>query len=240
MLLIVGLGNPGADYKNHRHNVGFMAVDAIARANGFSSWSRKFQGEISEGKLGTDKVLLLKPLTFMNVSGQSVAAAANFYKLNEADIIVIHDELDLDPGRCKVKTGGGHGGHNGLKSIDAHLGKNYKRLRIGIGHPGHKDRVNPYVLGDFSKAEHIWLEPLLDAIAKAAPDIATGDGATFMNRITLATRGEVEEPALAPAKAAAVKPKAQSHIRQARSAPLIKLPETGPMAAMLKRLLGKE
>ena len=238
MLLIVGLGNPGADYKNHRHNVGFMAVDAISRANGFSSWSRKFQGEISEGKLGADKVLLLKPLTFMNVSGQSVAAAANFYKLTEADIMVIHDELDMDPGRCKVKTGGGNGGHNGLKSIDAHTGKNYKRLRIGIGHPGHKDRVNPYVLGDFSKADQIWLEPLLDAIGKAAQDIATGDGATFMNKVTLATRGEVEEQALAPARLADVKPKAQSHIRQARPAPSIKLPESGPMAAMLKKLLG--
>jgi PTH1 family peptidyl-tRNA hydrolase len=178
-------------------------------------------------------VLLLKPLTFMNVSGQSVAAAANFYKLTEADIIVIHDELDLDPGRCKVKTGGGNGGHNGLKSIDAHMGIDYRRLRIGIGHPGHKDRVNPYVLGDFSKADQVWLEPLLDAIAKAAPDIATGDGATFMNRITLATRNEPE-----PEKVEVPKPKAQSHIRQARPAPTIKLPETGPMAAMLKKLLG--
>lgn len=232
MLLIVGLGNPGADYKNHRHNVGFMAVDAIARANGFSSWSRKFQGEVSEGRLGTEKVLLLKPLTFMNVSGQSVAAAAHFYKLTEADIIVIHDELDLDPGRCKVKTGGGNGGHNGLKSIDAHIGKDYKRLRIGIGHPGHKDRVNPHVLGDFSKADQVWLEPLLDAIAKAAPDIVIGDGATFMNRVTLATRGEIEEEQ--------PKPKAQSHIRQARSGPTIKIPETGPMAAMLKKLLGQK
>jgi peptidyl-tRNA hydrolase, PTH1 family len=240
MLLIVGLGNPGAEYKNHRHNVGFMAVDAIARANGFSSWSRKFQGEISEGKFGTDKVLLLKPLTFMNVSGQSVAGAASFYKVTEADIIVIHDELDLDPGRCKVKTGGGNGGHNGLKSIDAHMGKDYKRLRIGIGHPGHKDRVNPYVLGDFSKADRDWLEPLLDAIAKAAPDISIGDGATFMNKVTLATRGEVEEekPALAQEKPVNTKPKAQSHIRQARPAPSIKLPESGPMAAMLKKLLG--
>ncbi|MGL4406497.1 MAG: aminoacyl-tRNA hydrolase [Notoacmeibacter sp.] len=233
MLLIVGLGNPGAEYKNHRHNVGFMAVDAIARANGFSSWSRKFQGEISEGRLGANKVLLLKPLTYMNVSGQSVAAAASFYKLTEADIIVIHDELDLDPGRCKVKTGGGNGGHNGLKSIDAHMGKDYKRLRLGIGHPGHKDRVNPYVLGDFSKADQIWLEPLLDAIAKAAPDIATGDGANFMNKITLATRNDIE-----PQKVEVAKPKAQSHIRQARSNPIVKIPETGPMAAMLKKLLG--
>ena len=238
MLLIVGLGNPGAEYKNHRHNVGFMAVDAIARANGFSSWSRKFQGEISEGKFGTNKVLLLKPLTFMNVSGQSVAAAANFYKLTEADIIVIHDELDLDPGRCKVKTGGGNGGHNGLKSIDAHIGKDYKRLRIGIGHPGHKDRVNPYVLGDFAKADKEWLEPLLDAIAKAAPDISVGDGASFMNKVVLAARGQADEPQRSQPKMDAVKPKAQSHIRQARPAPSIKLPETGPMAAMLKKLLG--
>ena len=241
MLLIVGLGNPGAEYKNHRHNVGFMAVDAIARANGFSSWSRKFQGEVSEGKFGTDKVLLLKPLTFMNVSGQSVAAVANFYKLIEADIIVVHDELDLDPGRCKVKTGGGNGGHNGLKSIDAHIGKEYKRLRIGIGHPGHKDRVNPYVLGDFTKADIEWLEPLLDAIAKAAPDIAVGDGASFMNKVTLATRGQEDEPQSSPSKAAvAAKPKAQSHIRQARPAPIIKLTETSPMAAMLKKLLGQK
>jgi peptidyl-tRNA hydrolase, PTH1 family len=146
----------------------------------------------------------------------------------------------IDPGRCKVKTGGGNGGHNGLKSIDTHMGKDYKRLRIGIGHPGHKDRVNPYVLGDFSKADRDWLEPLLDAIAKAAPDISIGDGATFMNKVTLATRGEVEEekPALAQEKPVNTKPKAQSHIRQARVAPSIKLPEAGPIAAMLKKLLG--
>jgi PTH1 family peptidyl-tRNA hydrolase len=235
MLLIVGLGNPGAEYKNHRHNVGFMAVDAIARANGFSNWSRKFQGEVAEGRLGETRALLLKPLTYMNLSGQSVAAAANFYKLTEADVIVLHDELDLPPGRIKVKTGGGHGGHNGLKSIDAHLGQNYRRVRIGIGHPGHKDRVNPHVLGDFAKADAAWLEPLLDAMAKVAPDIAAGDGAPFMNKVTLATRNDT--PVAAPTPKAA--PKAQSHIRQARpSAPQVKLPETGPMAAMLKKLLG--
>ncbi|MDZ7603170.1 MAG: aminoacyl-tRNA hydrolase, partial [Hoeflea sp.] len=150
MLLIAGLGNPGPQYARNRHNVGFMAVDEIARRHSFSGFSKKFRGEIAEGTIADQKVLLLKPMTFMNLSGDSVGDALRFYKLSPADLIVLHDELDIAPGKLKLKTGGGNGGHNGLKSIDAHCGKDYKRLRIGIGHPGHKDRVSPYVLGDFA------------------------------------------------------------------------------------------
>ncbi|MBC7281370.1 aminoacyl-tRNA hydrolase [Hoeflea sp.] len=243
MLLIAGLGNPGPQYARNRHNVGFMAVDAIARRHSFSGFSKKFRGEIAEGTLGGDKVLLLKPMTFMNLSGDSVGEAMRFYKLGPADIIVMHDELDLAPGKLKLKTGGGHGGHNGLKSIDAHCGKDYKRLRIGIGHPGHKDRVNPHVLGDFAKSDALWLEPLLDAIADHAELMARGDDAGFLNKIALATGAADPKPAR-PAKASAadgVKPAGagKSHVHQARNTAQPKaLPTSGPMADMLKRLFG--
>ena len=232
MRIIAGLGNPGSKYENHRHNVGFMAVDAIARRHSFSPWSKKFQALISSGTIGTEKVLLIKPQTFMNLSGQSVGEALRFHKAEIGDLIVLYDELDLEPGKVRIKTGGGHGGHNGIKSIDAHCGKDYRRVRIGIGHPGIKEMVTHHVLGDFAKADRDWLDPLLDTFADHAELLAKGDDAGFMNKAALAVQGT--KPAPKPA------PKAQSHIRQARPAPQVKLPETGPMAAMLKKLLGRE
>jgi peptidyl-tRNA hydrolase, PTH1 family len=241
MLLIVGLGNPGAQYARNRHNVGFMAVDAIARANGFSSWGRKFHGEIAEGRLDGQRVLLLKPLTYMNDSGRSVGDAARFHKIEPDNVIVLYDELDLAPGKLRVKAGGGSGGHNGIKSIDAHLGPAYKRVRIGIGHPGSKELVHNHVLGDFAKADADWLNPLLDAIATHAQWLPQGDGSQFLNKVAVSTgaqplKADREGPITATAP-----PKGQSHIRQARAAkPAVKLPETGPMAAMLKKLLGKD
>lgn len=175
MKLIVGLGNPGAKHARNRHNIGYLALEAIAAAHGFALWRSKFQGQIAEGRLGPEKVLLLKPETFMNLSGDSVRAAAAFHKLAPADVIVLHDELDLPPGRVRVKTGGGHAGHNGLRSIAAHIGPDFARVRFGIGHPGDKRVVSNYVLSDFAKDEAAWLDPLLAAVARAAPDLAAGE-----------------------------------------------------------------
>lgn len=198
MRLFVGLGNPGAKYARNRHNIGYMAVDRIAEVHGFSPWRAKFQGQLCEGRLGREKVLLLKPETFMNLSGQSVGEAMRFYKLTPADVIVFHDELDLAPGKARVKQGGGHAGHNGLRSLHAHIGDDYARVRLGIGHPGHKDRVAAYVLGDFSKADQDWLAPLLDGIGDGAPALAEGDNGRFMNAVALR---------LAPPKERATTPK---------------------------------
>ncbi|MHA7876430.1 aminoacyl-tRNA hydrolase [Roseivivax sp.] len=185
MKLFVGLGNPGRDYAGHRHNIGFMALDAIAEAHGLGPWKQKFQGELAEGRLGADKVLLLKPMTYMNRSGQSVGEVARFYKLGPEDVVVFHDELDLAPARLKVKEGGGHAGHNGLRSIHAHLGEAYQRVRLGIGHPGHKDLVSRYVLHDFAKEDAEWLDDLMRGIADGAPDLADGDKGGFMNKVSL-------------------------------------------------------
>ncbi|MDH7805040.1 aminoacyl-tRNA hydrolase [Agrobacterium tumefaciens] len=237
MKIIAGLGNPGAQYAGNRHNIGFMAVDTLQRLPSFSPWARKFKAEISEGEIGGEKVLLMKPLTYMNLSGESVGEAMRFFKLAPADIIVIHDELDLLAGRARIKTGGGHGGHNGLKSIDAHCGKEYRRLRLGIGHPGDKERVHGHVLGDFAKTDRVWLDPLLDAIADNAAMLVKSEDSQLMNKLALATGSKPETEK--PAKAA--KPAAQSHIHQARNnAQPKKLPETGPMAEMLKRMFGKK
>lgn len=183
MRLFVGLGNPGAQYAQNRHNVGFMAVDRIAGDHGFAPWRARFQGEVAEGRLGTEKVILLKPGTFMNLSGQAVGEAMRFYKLEPAEVVVFHDELDLAPGKLRLKQGGGHAGHNGLRSIHAHIGESYGRVRIGIGHPGHKDRVSGYVLHDFAKADADWLDDLLRGISKGAPALAAGDGAAFQNAV---------------------------------------------------------
>jgi PTH1 family peptidyl-tRNA hydrolase len=185
MKLIAGLGNPGRKYAGHRHNVGFMAVEEIARRHGFSPWRRGFSGEVAEGRLGGEKVLLLKPLTFMNESGRAVGEVVRFHRLSPQDVIVIHDELDLAPGRIRLKTGGGHAGHNGLRSIIAHIGPDFHRLRIGIGHPGRRELVSGYVLHDFSRSERQWLEPLLDAIAENAELLVRGDFAGFANRVAL-------------------------------------------------------
>ena len=185
MKLFVGLGNPGAKYAANRHNIGFMAVERIAADHGFGPWKRAHQGLVSEGRLGAEKVVLLKPETFMNLSGQSVRAAVDFWKLTPDDIVVFHDELDLTPGKCRIKQGGGHAGHNGLRSIHGHLGEAYGRVRLGIGHPGHKDAVSHYVLHDFAKADQDWLDDLLRGISDGAPALAAGDGARFLNAVAL-------------------------------------------------------
>lgn len=187
MKLIVGLGNPGAKYARHRHNIGYMAVDRIAADHGFGPWKPRFQGLTSEGRLGSEKVLLLKPETFMNLSGQSVGEAMRFYKLEPADITVLHDELDLAPGKARVKQGGGHAGHNGLRSIHGHIGDSYGRVRLGIGHPGRKELVSGYVLHDFAKADADWLDDLLRGVSDGAPHLAAGDGGKFMNAVALRT-----------------------------------------------------
>lgn len=185
MQLWVGLGNPGPQYAMHRHNVGFMAVDAIGEVHGFSTPKKQFQGWTQEGRIGPEKVVLLKPGTFMNESGRAVRAAMDFYKLTPADVTVFHDELDLVPFKVKVKMGGGTAGHNGLRSTDAHLGPDFRRVRIGIGHPGHKDRVTGYVLGNYAKAEIEPLTDMLGAIAAEAPWLAAGDDARFMSDVAL-------------------------------------------------------
>jgi PTH1 family peptidyl-tRNA hydrolase len=185
MLLFVGLGNPGSKYASNRHNIGFMALDKIAEHNRFSPWRNKFQAKLSEGMLGGKKVILLKPQTFMNLSGQSVGDAMRFYKLTPSDITVFHDELDIAPGKCRVKMGGGHAGHNGLRSIHQHIGPDYQRIRLGIGHPGHKDRVAQYVLGDFAKADQQWINDILQGVGKGSAKLAVDDSAGFMNAIAL-------------------------------------------------------
>ena len=244
MLIFAGLGNPGSQYQNNRHNAGFMAADAIARRHSFSPWSKKFQGLLAEGTIEGEKILLLKPQTWMNLSGQSVGEAMRFYKLSPADLVVLYDEIDLAPAKVRVKTGGGAGGHNGIRSLDQHIGKDYRRVRIGVGHPGVREMVHGHVLGDFAKSDREWLDVLLDAIADNAELVAKGDENGFMNKITLAMReklqptGEDDRPP--PKQRDEAKAKPQSHIRQARQqAPSVKVPETGPMAAMLKKLFGK-
>ena len=187
MKLFVGLGNPGAKYAQNRHNIGFMALDRIAEDHGFSPWRSKFQGQICEGRLGDIKVQLLKPTTFMNLSGQSVGEAARFHKIPFNQITVFHDELDLAPGKIRLKQGGGHAGHNGLRSIHAHLGPDYARVRLGIGHPGHKDAVAGFVLRDFAKVDQDWLAALLNGIANGVIYLADGDGSRFMNEVALQT-----------------------------------------------------
>ncbi len=185
MKLFVGLGNPGPRYAGNRHNIGYMAVERIAEDAGFPPWRSKFRGAMTQGSLGGEKLVLLKPETFMNLSGQSVGEAMRFFKLTPADVTVFHDELDLAPGRLKLKQGGGHAGHNGLRSIHQHIGESYARVRLGIGHPGHKDRVSAYVLSDFAKADQGWLDDLLRGIADGAAHLAAGDGAKFTNAVAL-------------------------------------------------------
>jgi peptidyl-tRNA hydrolase, PTH1 family len=241
MQLFVGLGNPGDKYQHNRHNIGFMAADAIARRHGFPPFREKFRGLLAEGAIEGESVLLLKPQTYMNDSGESVGAAAKFYKLEPADVTVFYDEIDLVPGKVRVKRGGGSGGHNGIRSIDPRLGPDYRRVRLGVGHPGHKDRVMPHVLGDFAKADLVWLEPLLEAVADAAGLLVRGDDNGFMNRLALAVNGDGAERPQRPPTADPTRPKAQSHIRAARPQPLAAdLPESGPMADMLKKLFGKK
>lgn len=190
MLLLVGLGNPGARYAANRHNVGFMAVEAIAHRHGIAPWRKRFQGQAVEGTIGGVRTLLLMPATFMNESGRAVAEAAQFYKLAVRDVVVMHDELDLPPAKLRVKTGGGNAGHNGLRSISAHIGNDYRRVRIGVGHPGDKDQVHNYVLADFAKKERPWVAALCEAIADNADLLVKGEDATFQNRVHLAMQAK--------------------------------------------------
>jgi peptidyl-tRNA hydrolase, PTH1 family len=205
MKLFVGLGNPGSEYARHRHNVGFMAVDRIAERYGLSPWKKRFHSLTCEGVVGGKRVVLLKPQTFMNESGRSVGEACRYLKIAEADIYVFHDELDLVPGKLKVKTGGGNAGHNGLRSISAHIGNEFARVRIGIGHPGVKEQVLRHVLHDFAKADAVWLKPLLDAIADAAPRLAAGDDARFLTDVARATKAGEAAPKTATAAPAPVR-----------------------------------
>lgn len=186
-MLFVGLGNPGGQYANNRHNIGFMAMDAIADAHGFSPWKSKFQGVIAEGLLGREKVMLLKPQTYMNNSGQSAGEAMRFYKLTPEDVVVFYDELDLAPGKCRVKKGGGTAGHNGIRSLHAHITDAYTRIRLGIGHPGDKRLVSNHVLGNFAKSDQVWLDDLLRGIGDGAPALAEGEASKFMNAVALRT-----------------------------------------------------
>jgi PTH1 family peptidyl-tRNA hydrolase len=186
MLLFVGLGNPGREYAGNRHNIGFMAIEAIAREHRFAPFRARFKGRVAEGQIAGERVILLQPETYMNDSGRSVSEAARFYKMSLPDIVVFHDELDLAPGKLRVKVGGGDAGHNGLRSITQHMGKDYKRMRLGIGHPGDKAMVHSYVLNDFGKAEKPWVETLCDAIARNASLVVSGDDAGLQNRVHLA------------------------------------------------------
>jgi peptidyl-tRNA hydrolase, PTH1 family len=228
MLLIVGLGNPGLEYSRTRHNVGFIAVDAIHRRHGFPPWRRRFQGDAAEAALAGEKVLLLKPQTFMNESGRSVQEAAHFYKIEPKDILVIHDEVDLPPGKTRMKVGGGAAGHNGLRSIDAAIGDAYRRLRIGIGHPGVKAAVPHYVLHDFPKEDAEWLVPLIDTIAENAALLAEGKDNTFANRLHALGETEKKPKTEQPAKPA---PKANPAAAEEKTA-------DGPFARNLKKLFG--
>lgn len=188
VILLVGLGNPGQKYERHRHNVGFMAADEIIRRYSFSGPQNKYKGELYQGDIQGQKTVILKPQTYMNESGQSVQAVAAFYKIKPENIIVFYDELDLPPGKVKIKQGGGAGGHNGIKSIDRHLGKNYWRVRIGIGHPGDRERVTGYVLGNFSKQDEKWLDQLLPIMSSEADLLTQQDMAGYMNKIALQTK----------------------------------------------------
>jgi PTH1 family peptidyl-tRNA hydrolase len=234
MKLLVGLGNPGQEYALNRHNVGFMAVDAIAAARDFPAWRKRFSGLATEGRLGREPVLLFKPQTFMNESGRAVGEAVRFYKLELGDVVVFHDELDLAPGKVRVKSSGGVAGHNGLKSLSAHIGNDYVRVRIGIGHPGDKNRVSGYVLHDFAKADHAWLEPLLGAIAREAPYLAQGANDKFQSRIAHAAQAEPGAGEVKPA------PRAKPGSRRAGkdSATKADKPAEGTLAERLRRWFG--
>lgn len=219
MRLFAGLGNPGPKYARNRHNVGFMAVERIAADHGFGPWRARFRGEVAEGRLGNDKVLLLKPLTFMNLSGESVREALGFYKLGPEALTVFHDELDLPTGRVKLKQGGGHAGHNGLRSIEAHVGREFARVRIGIGHPGAREKVTGWVLGDIPRAEEDLFEEVLHAISEGAAALAAGDGARF---------GTIAAMRLSPVPDAA---------KPSRAAPAPSGAEPEPPLSPLRRLI---
>jgi len=231
MLLLVGLGNPGSQYAGNRHNVGFMAADAIHRRHGFGPWRRKFHAEISDGTLAGAKVLLVKPQTYMNESGRAVGEAIRFFKLDPEDVLVIHDEVDLAPGKIRMKAGGGVAGHNGLRSIGGAIGNDFRRLRIGVGHPGVKEMVAIHVLHDFAKADRAWLDPLIEAIADSAPLLAEGKDPTFANRVHEALGNkDARKEKRSENKDMIEKPESPSKPPQK--------PVEGPLARGLKKLFG--
>lgn len=220
MKLFVGLGNPGTKYARNRHNVGFMSVDAIAARHGFGPWKKKFQGLAADGDIAGERVLLLKPDTYVNDCGRAVGEAVRYLKLAIGDVVVIYDEIDLAPGKLKVKTGGGNAGHNGLRSISAHLDNDYERIRIGVGHPGHKDLVAHWVLNDFSKADQDWLAPMLDAIAGAAGRLAKGDSERFLTDVARALNPDrPDKPAAVEPSAPAIADTAEAMPRKPAKAP---------------------
>jgi PTH1 family peptidyl-tRNA hydrolase len=235
MLIIAGLGNPGPRYAGNRHNVGFMAVDRIHARHRFPAWRRNFQSEVAEGTIAGERVLLMKPQTFMNESGRAVGEAARFLKLAPTDVVMLHDELDLPPGKIRMKTGGGHGGHNGLRSITSQITDGYRRMRIGIGHPGVKEMVHGHVLSDFAKADAAWLDPLLDAIADHVDDLVRGDDTTFGNRIHLITDPKPPRKPKPDADRAAPAPPAPGAAPAAAPEG-----ERNAMAAMLRAILDRK
>ena len=194
MHLLVGLGNPGPKYQGNRHNIGFMAVDEIVRRHGFSQWRKRFHGEISEGTLSGEKLLVLKPLTYMNDSGRSVGEAMRFFDIDPSQVIVFYDELDLEAGKVRVKLGGGAAGHNGIRSMIAHAGPHFQRVRLGIGHPGEKHMVQPHVLSDFAKSDRAWVEALVQAVAEHIPLLVKGEEGSFQNKVHLALNPAPEKP----------------------------------------------
>lgn len=198
MHILVGLGNPGRQYEGHRHNVGFMTLDLFAARFGAAKWKERAQAKVAEVRIDGEKVVLVKPQSFMNKSGQPLRHVLDFWKLKADAVTVFYDELDLPPSKVRIKRGGGSGGHNGIKSLDAHIGQNYRRVRIGIGHPGHKDRVAGYVLSDFAKAEEGWLDDMMRGISDGAAELAAGDTGRFMNAVALRT---------APPRSSTTKPK---------------------------------
>ncbi|KZL18054.1 Peptidyl-tRNA hydrolase [Pseudovibrio axinellae] len=251
MKLLVGLGNPGPKYEKHRHNIGFMAADEIHRRHSsFGPWRARFQAQVSEGNLAGEKVLLMKPMTYVNESGRSVGEALRFFKIDPQDVVVLYDELDLPAAKFRMKNGGGNGGHNGLRSITAHITDGYRRLRLGIGHPGHKDRVHQWVLGDFAKVDQEWLSPLLEAIADNAPLLAQNNDNQFANKVTLATRpsGAVKPYKKDSSREAAAKKQQDKAKPETEKKPAPKAVgyqdkeanKKGPLAAALEQLLGSK
>jgi peptidyl-tRNA hydrolase, PTH1 family len=232
VLILVGLGNPGAKYASNRHNIGFMAADVIHARHRFPAWRKNFQAEVSEGVIDGERALLMKPQTYMNESGRAVGDALRFLKLTPADVVVIHDELDLPPGKLRMKVGGGHGGHNGLRSITSQITDAYRRMRLGIGHPGDKALVHAHVLSDFAKADRDWLVRLLDAIADNAGELVKGADATFANRVHAITEPKAERQAKPAAAADRPAPAGESTAE--------KPPEKNAMAAILKALLAQK
>ncbi len=232
MLLLVGLGNPGSQYARNRHNAGFVAADEIHRRHGFSPWRRRFQAEVSEGRFGETKCLLLKPQTYMNESGRAVGEAVRFYKMDPEHVVVIHDEADLAPGKVRVKAGGGSAGHNGVKSVSAAIGDAFRRVRIGVGHPGHREAVPHYVLHDFAKTDRSWFDPLIDAIAEYAPLLAENRDSTFANRVHEALD---RHPSQAKKRARRGAPKDRVGVSE-EPEPQIKA--EGPLARGLRKLFG--